>query len=375
MRNNKRYFRGLLLGLLVLSMMTAAASAQQATLVTTDQVKELEFHDQINLVGRSEAWVESRVVSEVSGRVTKINASEGVWIKAGTPLVSINSEQIKLLLDAKKAEAEQARLEAELAHTQLNRAKELFGQNLISQAAYDSAVTWAGIKDNRYSQLDAERKKLALDHKNSVIRALYDGYTGRKLTDVGEWVSPGMPVFEMVDLSKIRVTVDLPERYYGRLAIGSPVSLVASGNGGEELKGTVTGFAPNASAETHTFPVIIEVPNSENKLGGGMLVRATLSLDDTFKSLAVSKDAIIRQGSQTLIYTIVEDKAAPIPVITTSTQGKMVAVQGEGLIAGMPVVVRGNERIFPGSPVRTAAAEDPTVGELSDKSNGTQDQN
>lgn len=369
MRSDRKYLRDFLWGLLIISLTASPALAQQATLVTTDQVKELEFHDQINLVGRSQAWVESKIVSEVSGRVTQINASEGVWVKAGTPLVTVDPDQIRLLLDAKKAEAEQVRLEADLAHRQLERARELFNKNLISQAAYDSAVTWAGIKDNRYSQLDAERKRLALDHKNSVIRALYDGYTGRRLTDVGEWVSPGMPVFEMVDLSRIRVVVDLPEKYFGRLAIGSPVSLMASGNGGEELNGTVTGFAPNASEETHTFPVIIEVPNKENKLGGGMLVRATLSLDDTYKSLAVSKDAIIRQGAQTIVYTIVEDKAAPVPVVTTSTQGKMVAVQGEGLKAGMQVVVRGNERIFPGSTVKVAPEEKSGTQQLSDKGN------
>lgn len=371
MRNHRGYFKSLFGGLFLILILTMQAPAQQATLVSTDEVKQLEFHDQINLVGRSQAWVESKIVSEVSGRVTQVNASEGVWIKAGTPLITVDSDQIRFLLEAKKAEAAQAKLEADLVHTQLVRAKEMFDKNLISQAAFDSATTWAGIKDSRYNQLEAERKRLDLDYKNSVIRALYDGYTGRRLTNVGEWVNPGMPVFEMVDLSKIRVLVDLPEKYYGRLAIGSSVSLVASGNGSEELKGTVTGFAPNASQDTHTFPVIIEVPNKNNKLGGGMLVRTTLSLDDTYKSLAVSKDAIIRQGAQTLVYTVVDDKAAPIPVVTSSTKGKMIAVQGDGLKEGMPVVVRGNERIFPGSPVRVASQDEPEPNQYSDRGNIT----
>jgi multidrug efflux pump subunit AcrA (membrane-fusion protein) len=85
-----------------------------------------------------------------------------------------------------------------------------------------------------------------------------------------------------------------------------------------------------------------------------MLVRATLSLKETFSSLAVSKDAIVRQGNQSMVYTINEGKAAPIPVTTTSTNGELIAVAGPGLAEGMPVVVRGNERIFPGAPVMTA---------------------
>ena len=117
--------------------------------------------------------------------------------------------------------------------------------------------------------------------------------------------------------------------------------------------GKVTGIAPQASETTHTFPVIVWVENTEGRLGSGMLVRATLSMKDKFDSLAVSKDAIIRQGEQTMVYTIVDGKAVPIMVMMSSSAGTMVAVAGEGLVEGMPVVVRGNERIFPGSPVRT----------------------
>ena len=66
------------------------------------------------------------------------------------------------------------------------------------------------------------------------------------------------------------------------------------------------------------------------------------------------KDAIVRQGQQTLVYTVREGKAAPIPVQTSSSDGPMVAIKAEGLSEGMQVVIRGNERIFPGSPVMVA---------------------
>ncbi|MBD3217217.1 MAG: efflux RND transporter periplasmic adaptor subunit [candidate division Zixibacteria bacterium] len=347
----------LLLVFLVIIAMNSPVNAQQPTLVVTDQVVQMDFHDQITLVGRTEAWIESRIVSEVAGRVQAINSGEGIQVDKGTPLVTIDADQIRFNLNAKEAEARQAKLEAELTQNDLKRAKDLYSKELVSESAYDSAVAWAGIKEQRFKQLEAERKMLELDLRNSVIKALYDGYTGRKLVDVGEWVNPGMPVFEMVDLSRIKVAVDLPERHFGRVSVGSEVKIVASGNGGEKLTGTVVGIAPRASEETHTFPVIIEVSNENVSLGGGMLVRTTLSMDETFQSLAVSKDAIIRQGQNTIVYTINEGKAAPIPVVTTSTEGKMVAVQGEGLSVGMPVVVRGNERIFPGSPVTTGQSQ------------------
>jgi multidrug efflux pump subunit AcrA (membrane-fusion protein) len=131
-----------------------------------------------------------------------------------------------------------------------------------------------------------------------------------------------------------------------------------SGNSGGTVTGTVAGIAPSAIEDTHTYPVIITVDNRDHRLGGGMLVRSTLSLSDKFESLAVNKDAIVRQGPQTMVYTITDGKAVPITVTVGSTAGNMIAVSGEGLTEGTPVVIRGNERVFPGSPVRTAGEPD-----------------
>lgn len=348
-------------------------AAQQAppTLVSTEEVRLMDFHQQVVLVGRTEAWVESRIVSEVSGRVQSIEASEGAYVRAGSPLVRIDSDRTHFLFEAKKAETREAQLQAELANANLDRAKELHKQNLVRQTTLDSALAWVGIAAERHNRLVAEQAQLQLDLDNSVISAPFSGYSGRKLVDIGEWVNPGMPVFEMVELSRVKVQVDLPERYFGRLSAGSPVVVTGSGQTDIHLTGSVTGIAPNASRETHTFPVLIEVPNSEGLLGGGMLVRVTLSLDQQFSSLAVSKDAIVRQGNQTMVYTVADGKAQPVPVITSSTDGVWIAVEGQGLSAGMPVVTRGNERIFPGSPIRVA--ENPTmevgsVGEPSSES-------
>lgn len=335
----------------------AMAQGMPPTLVVTDTVLSMDFHEQITLIGRTEAKIESRIVAEISGRVAAIDAAEGNRIRKGETLVSIDSERMRLLLAAKEAEVVEGRVQTELARSQWDRVVELYDQKLVREISRDSARAWLAIAEVRHLKLTAERDRLALDLANCRIKAPYSGYTLRRLIDVGEWVKPGTEVFEMVDLTTVTVVVDLPERHFGRVAIGSSVRIVISGDDQSAVTGTVTGFAPRAVAETHAFPVIVSVDNQEGRLGGGALVKATLSLDETFTSLAVSKDAIVRQGPQTMVYTINDGKAAPISVRITSKQGDMAAISGEGLVSGMTVVVRGNERIFPGSPVRIAGAE------------------
>ncbi|HUU46999.1 MAG TPA: efflux RND transporter periplasmic adaptor subunit [Acidobacteriota bacterium] len=349
--------------LAVIAVLAAAALAaadrtagqdMPPTLVETDTVRTLEFHEQITLVGRTEARIESRIVAEISGQVAAIDAGEGTWIERGGVLMTIDPEPHRLELAAREADVTEAKVQVGLASSNWERTQELYQQKLVREISRDSAKAWLIIAEARQAKLGAQRDQLALNLDNCRIKAPFAGYTGRRLVDVGEWVIPGTPVFEMADLSRLTVVVSLPERHFGRLSLKSPATIVASGDESRPLIGTVTGFSPRASEETHAYPVIITVDNPEDRLGGGALVRATLSLDQMFTSLAVSKDAIVRQGPQTMIYTIHDGQAAPIPVMITSEQGATVAVAGEGLVQGMPVVVRGNERIFPGSPVRTA---------------------
>jgi RND family efflux transporter MFP subunit len=341
-------------GLTAASIEFSSSQGMPPTLVETDAVTSMEFHDQITLVGRTEALANSQIVAEVAGRVVRIEASEGNPVRRGSVLVSIDPDKIRLALDAKRAQVAQARATAELAEKELARSQDLRQQDLVSEGGLDADLAEHARAQGLYDQYRAEMKQLELDLENCSIRAPFDGYTVRQLVDVGEWVNPGTPVYEIVDLSTVKVFVDLPERYFGQVDKGSTVSIQISGESDATVTGTVTGVAPSASQVTHTFPVIIAVNNKEGRLGGGMLVRTTLSLSRISTSLAVSKDAIVRQGNQTMVYTVTDGKAAPVPVQTGSTEGKMIAITGEGVVEGMPVIVRGNERVFPGSPVRTS---------------------
>jgi len=365
-RHMNRVFenRAGLWGLLLLLVACVSTVAQEMppTVVLTQPVKKMDFHDQITLVGRTEAIVKSRIVAEVSGRVLSVIAPEGNLMRRGRPLIQIDTTRIALSYQAKKAEAAEARATANLLEGILERADDLYSQKLISELSIDSVRAMTIGAMERFKRLLAEEKNLGEDLADCTIRAPFEGYTGRQLTNAGEWVTPGVPVYEMVDLSRIKIVVDLPERYFGQVAVGSSAEISQTAGGGQPLSGRVIGISPAATEETHTFPVIVEVDNADGRLGSGMLVRASLFLNETFSSLAVSKDAIVRQGPQTLIYTIVEGKASPITVVTSSTNGIMIAVTGEGLVEGLPIVIEGNERIFPDSPVMDISApqDDPT---------------
>ena len=89
--------------ILAILLVSASSLLAQGVFVVTEPVVEKSFHDQITLVGRTSAIIESRIVSEVSGRVAAINSTEGIWVKKNSPLITIDSEKLKLSLEAKAA--------------------------------------------------------------------------------------------------------------------------------------------------------------------------------------------------------------------------------------------------------------------------------
>ncbi len=345
----------LLIIILLITLLPQESFSQQGppTLVETEPVVKLVFHEQISLAGRTEAITNSRIVAEVEGRVIDINAKEGNRVKATDKLITIDNRKSSLLFKSKAAETSQAKSIKTLAEGTLIRAQKLYRENLISDSSLDSVRAMTSIAVEKHLQLIADKKRLELDLNNCFVRAPYDGTTGRQLVNVGDWVKPGTPVFELADLSKIKVIVDLPEKYLGHLAIGSKADVSFTNNKKISSGGIVSGIAPISSGKSHTFPVIITIDNKDFQLASGMLARVTLYLNEEFESLAVSKDAIVRQGMNTLVYIIKDGLAKQITVSSKAFKDDMVAVSGEGLAENMPVIIRGNERIFPNSPVRT----------------------
>ena len=332
--------------------LTSTAFSQGPVLVSTEKTVQMKFNNQIRLIGRTKGIIESEIAAEISGRVSSIQVLEGSKVSLNQTLVSIDSEPLSLALQAKQAEALQAREKSTLATDTKTLALKLIKENLISESGLDSAVAWDAIQMASFQKAEAEQRQLEIDFANTKIKAPFAGYTGRRLVDVGSWVTPGLPIFEMVDISTIKITVDLPERYFGQLKIGSSVTIIPSTQD-ISLSGKVVGISPSATKETHTYPVIIEVPNKDEILASGMLVQVKLFLIEEFNSIAVNKDAIVRQGGNTIVYTIEDGKASLVPVTITSSNGTMVAVQSPILTESMEVIVRGNERIYPGAAVMT----------------------
>ena len=305
----------------------------------------------VHLPGSVESRTASVVAAEVAALVVGMDVDEGDRVKQGQPLVRLRTINYELQLDAAEGQLKEALARLKLAESKLRRARELFDDEVISEDELDDAFSeftaWQG-------RVDADRATIAeleVSLERCVVRAPFDGVVVRKLTDVGQWMSEGGAVVEMVAVNRLDVRVEVPERYYHQLDSQVEAAVSFEALPGLEVTGTLHRVIPRADPQARTFPIKVRIPNPDGQIGVGMLARVSLPVGATYDAVLVPKDAIVRQGPQEIVYRIKEDQTVePVPVTVGQGVGVWVAVQGP-LAAGERVVTRGNERIFPGMPV------------------------
>jgi multidrug efflux pump subunit AcrA (membrane-fusion protein) len=191
------------------------------------------------------------------------------------------------------------------------------------------------------------------------IRAPFDGFVIKKHTEVGAWLSKGDPVAEIIELDPVEVAVFVPEHYIARVKTGAPVSLSIDALPGQKFTGNVHRIAPQADLRSRSFAVKIRLENPEYVIKAGMLVAASIPVGSEQPVMMVPKDSLVLdRGRRTVVVaradpTSGQTVAHIVPVETGAADGSLIHVIGD-LKPGEKVVVRGNERLRPGQPLRTA---------------------
>ncbi len=289
----------------------------------------------------------SEVASEVSGKVETVSFEEGQRVGAETVLVRLNSDLLIKTLEASRASYEQILAELEKAHTDLMRAENLFKEKLISEQLYDEPRFRAKGLEKKSVSLNADVERLEAEVSKKEIAAPYRGIVVKKHVDRGEWLSPGSVVATIAKDDKVDIVVDVPESVIRHIRHGISVAVVVAGR---ELKGKVVAVIPRGDISTRTFPVKVRVKNDSSMIEG-MEAKVTLPTGKKEKTLAVSRDALITAYGKTVVYAVIDEKAAMMPVQVIGYEGMTAGIAGEGLKEGMKVVIKGNERLRPGQDV------------------------
>lgn len=355
------------------------------------------------LVGTVYASRISDVASEIAGIVDDMPIRQGDRVEAGGLLCKLNAEALSYRLAEERAELEtrRARHQELLAGTrkeELTRLKALrdetiaefdrwkFEMDRITRLYEKRDANEKEFKDTRSEYLAAERRRIAADalyaeavagpRKETIAQAAYEvvaqeavanriasdvrktailapftGYVTKRYTELGEWIQAGGDVVQLADFTTALVRADAPEAILQYLEIGAAARVWIDALG-RSFPGTIKHVIPAADLKARTFPVDVEVDNTEGVLAGGQFARVTVPAGVHGQVVAVPKDAVVERDDVAYVGVVMPgpdggSTGMLVPVTRGADVDDWVTITSGNIAAGQRVIIRGNERLLP----------------------------
>lgn len=341
-----------LLALPVLSY--AEGPAQPPALVVTSQIHQKTIAKTLDVVGTLQFDRVSALSPEVSGQVEAVLVKEGDQVTKGAPLFRLNLDFVNNEIGTVRKKIAQVEIRLAQAKKDLTRYETLFKQQAASEQEYDNMRLSMEDLAMQKATLQENLALALLKKEKSVIRAPFAGVVLEKNADEGNWVVPGNPVCLLGSMDDLYVKVPMPEDLlvFARTGEELDVSITALGL---TTRGRITGYIPVADTATKNIFVKVMLPRLETAVLN-MSATVAMPASDKQEMTLVPRDALVTFNGQTLVYTINEGAAAPLPV-TVLAYVEGAAGIAEGPVApGMDVIIDGNDRLQPGQPVTVIEA-------------------
>ncbi len=321
---------------------TNAARQALPVLVRTRHVIAEERGREVTLRGRTEAKRSVDVKAETRGRVVEIFVRKGAHVKRGDLIARIAMED----REARLAEAEARVRQRELEFNAAQR---------LNERGFRSATKMA----EAAAELDealAYQTKVEIEISNTSLRAPFAGVVESRPVEVGDVLSIGSVVAQIVDQDPFLVVGQVSERDVQRIRLGDPgrAELV----GGQTVEGNVSFIATSANPQTRTFRVELEVSNKDGLLRDGLTSEIRIPVDRQPAHLLSSSALTLNdEGVLGVRIVVPEDTVRfyPVEIIDDTSAGIWIT----GLPRVTDVITVGQEFVRDGDIVRTAAEEEP----------------
>ncbi|WP_294960046.1 efflux RND transporter periplasmic adaptor subunit [uncultured Flavobacterium sp.] len=311
----------------------AAVSVKVATVKTEDV--NLAFTANGNFVPIQELTFSA----EKSGKVISVLVKEGDYVKVGQTLLTVRGDVINV--NAQAAEAAYQNAKSDYA-----RYENAFKTGGVTKQQLDQAKLALTNAQSNYTQAK-------INVGDTRVKAPINGYINKKYIEPGS-ILAGMPataLFDIVNVSKLKLNVTVNETQVASLKLGSTVNITASVYPDKTFSGKITFIAAKADASLN-FPVEIEITNNaSNDLKAGMYGTATFGSTNQKQNLkVVPRNAFVGSVSSNEIFVVENGIAKLKKVVAGRILGDQVEIIS-GLNDGETVIVTGQINLQDGNTV------------------------
>ena len=280
---------------------------------------------------------ETKITAAVPGKIVSVLAKEGDRVKKGQPLMQLDKSSLELQL--KQAEVNIKGLKDDVKrYSVLNKADAIQGVKLEKATlGLQAAELQAAILQDKINK--------------TTIRAPYDGIITMKFREKGEYAAPGIPLFQLVDISTLKFTIHVSENEVILFQKGKTYPVSPNVFPGDILKGKVSMVSAESNKMSHDFPVQFTMKNTPGlEVKAGMFGNVYIERGENKESIVIEASSIVGSNIHPQVYLVKNGKAR-LHDITISSRFENKAVVSKGLKDGDIIVTTGFINLFDGANV------------------------
>lgn len=309
---------------------------KKVPLVKVMTIKTQPFTESYKFIGVLKPYETAKLSSEEGGIITYIGKDKGNYARKGEVV-------IKLLKDQDYATYEQMQAQYNLAKDNFDRISNLYSQGAATEQQYT----------NSKLQLDvAEKSKNIYEvrlRKGTIVSPI-NGIVDAKLMSVGEMSSPGTPILSIVDVSRLKVNVGIPEKYMTYISKGKKLNITFDVFPDEIYKGVVSYISPVINASSRTFDIEMVIKNPGGKLKPEMSANIILSKETISDAIVLTQDQFVDNVEEQFVFVLQGDIAKKKKITLGGRNGNNVIIT-EGIEAGETLITEGYEFVSDGDKV------------------------
>ena len=320
-----------------------ASEPKESLTVTVGQTESRAIALDVVASGSVAAWQEMSLGVELNGvRVERVLVEVGAKVRAGQPLLQLDTRSLQVDLRRAEAAYAQARANLDLAVASATRGQTLLQQQLISESNFDQLRATRSGAEAGLQSAAAERDSARLRLAYATLRAPDAGVISMRAVQPGQIVTSNAELLRLIRRERLEWRAELTDSDLARVRPGSPVKVRAPD--GSFVAGQVRVVSPALDAASRTGRIYADLP-APGALRAGMFAEGRVELGQS-QVQVLSRAAVVTRDGFSYVF-VVDDKsrvaqrrvqAGPpagefVPIVSGLSRSERVVVTGAGFLS------------------------------------------
>jgi len=264
-------------------------------------------HQTLTLPGNIQPFNRAAIFARVNGYVKSWDHDIGSPVKAGQVLASIDAPDLDQQLGQAKATLASVRANHQIASLTANRNNILLQKQIVAQQLADQTDADAKAKEAVVDANEANVRQLEAMQSFKTLAAPFDGVVTARNVELGMLINSGgsgQPLFEVSDLHRVRIYVQVPQSFTAGLTVGMKATFEMPQYPGARFEATLSHISKSINQNSHSMQVELQADNAAGKFFGGSYCNVHFEIPTDANLVKVPSTALITGNQGTQIATL-----------------------------------------------------------------------